>query len=275
METLVVSPQKVCPRVADTSGAPERLFVLGDASVLSRDSITVVGTRRPTADGLRAAFRFGRGIAASGIVVVSGLARGVDTKAHEGALQAGGITIAVLAHGLDRIYPPENRRLAERVIEGGGCLVSEYPPGTPPRRGNFPARNRILSALSHATVVIEAGEKSGSLITAGYALDQGREVFVVPGAFDAPSFSGSHRLIADGARLVSDPTEVLGVMPAAPAVVGADVRRWFGLLGASATLSQLFAVSRLSLSDLEVRLGDAETRGEIVRLGAQHFLYVG
>lgn len=160
MEASVISPKQFCPRVAETSGAPERLFVLGDVSVLARSAITVVGTRRPTADGLRAAFRFGRGIAASGIAVVSGLARGVDTKAHEGAIAAGGVTVAVLAHGLDRIYPPENRGLARRILDTGGCLVTEYPPGTPPHRGHFPARNRILSALSWATVVIEAGEEA-------------------------------------------------------------------------------------------------------------------
>ncbi len=275
MQAQIILPKEVCPRVADISGAPAALFVLGNSSVLAKDAITVVGTRRPTADGLRAAFRFGRGIAATGTVVVSGLARGVDTKAHQGALAAGGVTVAVLAHGLDRIYPPENRNLARRILDTGGCLVTEYPPGTPPLRGHFPARNRILSGLSWATVVIEAGQKSGSLITAGFALDQGREVYVVPGPFDAPSFSGSHRLISEGAALVSDPSEVLAAVPPIPALPGADLAKWFGAIGAAATLGELFAVSRLSLPDLEGRLCDAELNGSVIKLAAQHYLFVG
>ena len=275
MEVQEISPATVCPLVAGTSGAPEKLFVIGNVAALGHPAVTVVGTRRPTAEGLRAAFRFGRGLAAAGEVVVSGLARGVDTKAHEGALAAGGVTVAVLAHGLDRIYPPENRELALRIVDRGGCLVTEYPFGTPPHKAHFPARNRILSSLSRATVVIEAGEKSGSLITAGFALDQGREVFVVPGAFDSPSFVGSHRLITEGAALVSDPAEVIGALPEKPVSEGEEVEKWFRKIGASATLSELFSVSRLQLSDLEVRLRDAEGRGSVLKLGTQRYLFVG
>jgi DNA processing protein len=271
IERLSVSSH--LPLLAQISAPPREIFYLVDAGVLTREAVTVVGTRRPTAEGLRAAFRFGRDLAAAGLVVVSGLARGVDTKAHEGALCAGGITVAVLAHGLDRIYPPENGELAQRITEQGGCLVTEYPSGTPPHRRHFPARNRILAGLSRATVVVEAGEKSGSLITAGFALDQGREVFVVPGSFDAPSFSGSHRLISDGAALVSMPSELLGSAPRSRSG-GAELSRWFGPEGV-ATLGELFAASRLALADLEAFLLEAEREGRITRVGAQRYLYIG
>ena len=150
-------------------------------------------------------------LANSGITVVSGLALGVDTIAHRSCLNAGGRTLAVLGSGVDRIYPPQNRRLAGKVISNG-AIISDYPPGTPPEANNFPPRNRIISGLSLATVVVEAGIKSGALITANFALEQGREVFAVPGNILAPQSRGPNRLIQNGAHPLLDPKEILDVL---------------------------------------------------------------
>jgi len=168
----------------------------------------VVGSRRPTRYGLDAAFMIGRELAAAGITVVSGLARGIDARAHEGALSAGGSVAAVLGCGVDVVYPREHERLYAEVAESG-CLISEYPPGTRPLPGNFPARNRIISGLSRAAVVVEAGIKSGALITAGHALAQGRDVYAVPGSIFSPACEGSNRLLADGAHPLLKTEDIL------------------------------------------------------------------
>jgi DNA processing protein len=146
------------------------------------------------------------------VAVVSGLARGIDTAAHQGALEAGGRTWAVLGCGLDVVYPPENRELY-RQIQAQGALISEFPLGTPPEAKNFPIRNRLISGLSQAVVVVEAGEKSGTHITVQFALDQGREVMAVPGPVDAPTSVGPHRLIQQGAKLVRDAEDILAELP--------------------------------------------------------------
>jgi DNA processing protein len=196
------------------AGLPEMPFLLyGRGSVLPGDSLAVgvVGSRRPSPHGIRQAERFGDGLARLGITVVSGLARGVDAAAHQAALAAGGRTIAVLGSGLGRIYPQEHRELACRISRSG-AVVSEFPWDAPPRQFHFPHRNRILSGLSRGVLVVEAGEKSGSLITAGWAMEQDREVFALPGRVDAPEARGALRLIQDGARLVLDPGEIAEVL---------------------------------------------------------------
>ncbi len=187
---------------------PDPLFVLGDADVLKLPAIAIVGSRNPTSGGRDNAYRFARHLARTGFVIVSGLAEGVDAAAHEGALDANGLTVAVLGHGLDRIYPAANGALAERILEDG-ALVSEYAPGTPPRRANFPQRNRIISGLSLGTLVVEAARRSGSLITARTAGEQGREVFAIPGSIHNPMAKGCHRLIRQGARLVESADDIL------------------------------------------------------------------
>jgi DNA processing protein len=194
---------------------PFLLFVRGTVLPADSNAVGVVGSRRPSPYGLRQAARFAAGLAAAGITVVSGLARGIDAAAHRGALEAGGRTIAVLGSGLGRIYPGEHRDLARRVA-GAGAVLTEFPWDSAPRQFHFPHRNRILSALSRAVLVVEAGERSGSLITADWAAEQDREVFAVPGRVDAEEARGCLRLIQDGARLVADPeeiAEVLGVRP--------------------------------------------------------------
>jgi DNA processing protein len=175
-------------------------------------AIAIVGSRRATAYGLGVAETLAGDLAARGITVVSGLARGIDTAAHRGALGAGGRTIAVLGSGIDVIYPPENRALA-REIEARGALVSQFPPGMTPRPWNFPARNRILAALVLGVVVVEAAERSGALITAGFAADLGREVFAIPGRITDVASVGSLRLLQDGAKLVRDWTDVVQELP--------------------------------------------------------------
>jgi len=165
-------------------------------------AIAVVGSRRTTNYGAYCAKKLSYDLAMRGVQVVSGLARGIDSIAHEGCLAAGGKTIAVLGCGLDNIYPPENTRLFEDIIKSGGLGVSEYPPGMPPLQHNFPARNRIISGLSSGVLVVEAAKRSGSLITACYALEQGREVFAIPGNMDCAYSRGTNQLIKDGAKMV-------------------------------------------------------------------------
>jgi DNA processing protein len=178
--------------------SPPVLYVRGELSVSDEIAVAVVGTRRVTRYGRQIAEEIAAGLAQSGVTVVSGLARGVDILAHQAAVDAGGRTIAVLGCGVDRIYPPEHRRYADRIILQG-ALVSDYPPGTQPDATNFPPRNRIISGLSLAVVVVEAGEKSGALITASFAAEQGRDVFAVPGNIHAPQSVGTNRLIQKGA----------------------------------------------------------------------------
>jgi DNA processing protein len=172
-------------------------------------TLAIVGTRRASADGKRTARYFARELAAAGCTIVSGLAFGIDAAAHEGALDAGGATVAVLAGGLDTIYPHSHDALARRILERGGTLVSEYPPGEEPFGYRFIERNRIISGISRGVLIVEAPESSGSLATARYAVEQDREVFVVPGAVSAANFKGSHALIRQGAELVTAPDDIL------------------------------------------------------------------
>ncbi len=190
---------------------PLALSCLGGLTCADARAVAIVGARRATPAGQEVARRLARELAHAGVTVVSGLARGVDAAAHEGALEAGGRTIAVLGTGLDRVYPPQHLRLAARVA-ARGALLSEEPPGTGPSRWSFPRRNRIVAGLSLGVVVVEAGPRSGALITADLALQQGREVFAVPGSVLEPLARGSNRLIRDGAHLVESADDVLDVL---------------------------------------------------------------
>jgi DNA processing protein len=195
-------------RLREIDQPPPVLYVRG--SLASEDSwaVAVVGTRRVTAYGRQVTEELSAHLARNGVTVVSGLARGVDAIAHQAALKAGGRTVAVLGSGVDRVYPPEHRTLAEQII-ASGALVSDFAPGTPPDASNFPPRNRIISGLSMAVVVVEAGETSGALITAQFAVDQGREVFAVPGNILAPQSKGTNRLIQQGAQPLLSAGDVL------------------------------------------------------------------
>ena len=188
---------------------PPTLYVRGDCPLDGEKQFAIVGSRRCTRDGQRAARDIARELARCGVTVVSGMARGIDTCAHEGALAAEGRTVAVLGCGVDIAYPPENAALMAQIIESGGAVVSEYVPGTTPLPGNFPARNRIISGLSSGVLLVEGAQRSGAMITVNCALEQGREVFAVPGGIYSPLSVAPNRMIVDGATPVISPWEVL------------------------------------------------------------------
>ena len=192
----------------ESPDAPAALFVRGDIRILAEPQIAMVGSRNPTAGGRATARDFAAFFARAGLTVTSGLALGIDAACHEGALAAGGPTVAVLGCGLDQVYPRNHEALAERITRQG-AVISEFPPGTEPRAACFPQRNRIIAGLSHGTLVIEAAEKSGSLITARLAGVAGRDVFAIPGSIHNPLARGCHQLIRQGAKLVERPEDVL------------------------------------------------------------------
>jgi DNA processing protein len=192
---------------------PQTLWIKGDVEVLRAPAVAIVGSRAASPYALEVARRLGSDLARRNVAVVSGMARGVDSAAHRGALEADGITIAVFGCGVDVIYPPEHRELAKRIAERG-ALVSEFPPGRPPMKNNFPQRNRIISGLSLAVVIVEAAEGSGSLITADFALEQGRAVLAVPGNVLGGRNYGAHALLRDGAKLVECADDILEELPA-------------------------------------------------------------
>lgn len=212
------------PRLKEIDQPPPVLYVRGSLTAEDTWAVAVVGTRRVTAYGRQVTEELAAFLAANGMTVVSGLARGVDTIAHQAALKAGGRTVAVLGSGVDRIYPPEHSQLAEKMMSSG-AIISDYAPGTPPDASNFPPRNRIISGLSMATVVVEAGEASGALITAQFATDQGREVFAVPGNILAPQSKGTNRLIAQGARPMLSGRDLLDILNMTRVTEQRQVRR--------------------------------------------------
>ena len=209
LDLLTIQDAGYPNRLRNIYDPPCLLYVRGRLPAFDDEAaVAVVGTRDCTPYGVSCAEKLGFGLAAGGALVVSGLARGIDSAALRGALRGGGTVTAVLGNGLDVVYPRENRYLYEDIA-ASGALLSEYPPGTPPEGRHFPVRNRIMSGLSLATLVVEAPERSGALITAGTALEQGRDVFAVPGPIDAPASVGCNRLIRDGAGLVTDAWDIL------------------------------------------------------------------
>lgn len=195
-------------QLAAFDDAPPLLYLRGEILPADRQAVGIVGSRQCTSYGRRMAERLAAGLVRAGYTVISGLARGIDGAAHRSALDAGGRTLAVLAGGLSRIYPPEHADLAERVVENG-AILTETPMTVEPQPGMFPARNRIISALSRAVVIVEAGERSGALITATHAAEQGREVFTVPGQSDSPASAGCLDLIRKGARMIRHVDDLL------------------------------------------------------------------
>ncbi len=270
---------------------PPVLYVKGGLPAAGTPAVAVVGTRRPSYHGMRTAEKMAYDLADAGIVVVSGMARGIDTCAHEGALRAGGCTLAVLGSGLLKVYPPENGKLAERIA-AAGAVISEYPLSTPPRRENFPRRNRLLSGLSLGVVVVEAGERSGALITVDCALEQGREVLAVPGPAGAIGSRGTNRLLREGARLVENAADVIaelgltvvrrpekteaaddGKPVLRAAELGTEADRIFSLLGEEpAEVDELIAVSGLSPEKVLGGLGRLEIGGLVRQLPGKRFV---
>lgn len=200
----------------EISGPPFGIYMRGVLPAPDMPLFAIVGTRRATPDGKTVARRFARSIAQYGFGIVSGLALGIDAASHVGCLDAQGTTVAALAGGLNAIYPQENERLAERILLNGGAIISEYPLGAPPYPNRFLERNRIISGLARGVLIVEAPQGSGSLVTAHFALEQNRDVFVVPGAIAHPNFFGSHALIRQGATLVTSPEEILEAYGIAP-----------------------------------------------------------
>jgi DNA processing protein len=263
---------------------PIVLWTRGDPAALGGPAVAVIGSRRATPTGLAVARRLAVDLAEAGLCVVSGLARGVDGAAHAGALAVGRSTVAVLGCGADIVYPREHTLLAARIVEAG-ALVSEFPPGTPPLPRLFPVRNRIISGLALAVVIVEASDKSGSLITARMALEQGRDVLAVPGSVLSGQYRGSHGLIKDGARLVETVTDVLEeigwVAPpeaARPGVTrGGSPPHPTALEHAMApgepySVDDLAARTAWTTQDLLAEIGRLEVRGRIVRSAGGRFV---
>lgn len=255
--------------------APPGLFVRGELP--SSPGVAVVGTRKCTKYGLDIAAGYGRAIAAAGWILVSGLARGIDGAAHRGTVGGGGRGVAVLGGGLDAIYPREHASLAAKLLEFGGAVVSEYPPGAAPLARRFPPRNRIISGLSRAVVVVEAGVKGGALITARLALDQGVTVFAVPGDIERDSSRGCNLLIRDGAHPVLDRADLVEELalllgppaPAQPSGAGGEPDEVTAVLGAGAVpIDELAARIGLSMPAALAAVGRLEAEGKVEFDGA-------
>jgi DNA processing protein len=264
---------------------PSMLWLRGNPAAFLQPAVAIVGSRAATAVGLELAGRLAEELAARGVTVVSGLARGVDSAAHRGALRVGGRTIAVLGSGVDLIYPREHTSLASDICVDG-LVVSEHEPGVPPLPYHFPRRNRLISGLSRAVVVIEASEKSGSLITAHYALEQGREVMAVPGNALSGRNRGGHALIRDGAKIVEtvdDIVEDLGIVPRSSASAGREANAVASACsgdpvlramapGEAYDVDALAALSGLSGLRLLPHLLDLELQGSVRRAPGGRFI---
>jgi DNA processing protein len=268
--------------IAEISGRPPVLFVRGALESADDTSVGIVGTRRATPYGRQASERIAAELAQAGVTVISGLARGVDAVAHRAALEAGGRTIAVLGSGPDVIYPAEHGRLVEQILESG-AVVSEQPPGAKPDAPNFPARNRIISGMSIGIVVIEAPVRSGALITASFAADQGREVFVVPGNVFSQSSEGTNALLRDGARIVRSGKDVLedlaiGSTPGAPAhqvelLLDDRERQLYAAVGSEARhIDELAEDTGFATWSVSAMLTAMELRGLVRNHGAQFYV---
>jgi len=256
------------PRLlAEISDPPARLWTRGDRSTFTSIGVAVIGARSASQEGLTAAYEIAFDLARAGIVVISGLARGVDSSAHQGALDGGGKTIAVLGTGIDRVYPPENAELFERIASNG-LLVTEFPLESAPEDWHFPRRNRIISGLSKAVVVVEAREKSGSLITARLAADQGRDVMAVPGTFVGGRNRGANALLRDGAKLVESAVDILQEL-------GLDnraARRGESPEVVEFTVDEIAEQLKIPAGEALARLLEWELTGEVQRIGSGRFI---
>jgi DNA processing protein len=266
--------------LSQISGAPLLLFINGNVDALHLPSIAMVGSRNPTRGGIQSAVEFSRHLARGGYSIISGLAEGIDTAAHRGALDADGTTVAILGHGIDRVYPAQNHELAHQIA-ARGALVSEYPIGAPPDKRHFPERNRLISGLALGTLVVEAARRSGSLITARLAAEQGREVFALPGSIHNPLARGCHELIRQGAKLVESAADIHSELkPLADHLLQYSVEHKHGAASAldadedyiilrktlgfdPATMDELHTQSGLTIDQLSSMLLILELQGEV------------
>jgi DNA processing protein len=271
-------------RLREIAQPPPVLYLRGSLTAEDDWCVALVGTRRASAYGRQVTEEIASALARSGVTVVSGLARGVDACAHQAALDAGGRSLGVLGCGVDIVYPPENRRLFERMLAQGG-LISDYPPGTPPDAANFPPRNRIISGLGMAVVIIEAGESSGALITASFAAEQGREVFAVPGNITSPLSRGTNRLISDGAHPLLSPQNILETLEL---TLVTEQRAARSILPADALEAQLYAAvgqeplhvdeirarTELPIEKVTATLALMELKGMVRQVGGMNYVAV-
>lgn len=266
------------PLLNEIASPPLGLFVRGDVRVLIRPQLAMVGSRHASPGGKKTTVAFARDLAVSGLVITSGLALGIDSHAHHGCLVGDQPTIAVMATGIERIYPPENRELYARII-ARGAVVTEFPPGTAPRANHFPQRNRIISGLTLGTLVVEAGVRSGSLITARLAAEQGREVFAIPGSIHMATSRGCHALIRQGAKLVENIEDILEELPGrvaipydrqSPAPTGENpMPALYALLDyAPASLDELMDRSQMSAAVVSAGLLELELQGWVAQTDA-------
>jgi DNA processing protein len=260
------------PLLAEIADPPLLLYIRGRSALLHGAALAIVGSRNASVQGQANARAFARSLSEAGLTIVSGLALGIDTAAHEGALHGCGSTAAIIGTGADRIYPARNAALARRIAEEG-CMVSEYPLGTPPRPEHFPQRNRIISGLAAGVLVIEAAAGSGSLITARMANEQGRDVFALPGSIHATLSKGCHQLIRDGAQLVESSNDVLLALSMAPLVRAMQPAAppppspLLAILGNDAVhIDTILAQGALTASALSAELLDLEMAGIVARL---------
>lgn len=214
IEEISIKNNKYPNQLKNIYDPPAKLYVLGNKSILNQRNFAIVGSRKATQYGKKIAMQISKELAENGLNVVSGLAIGIDSYAHLGCLQVkdAGKTIAVLGSGLDVIYPKENRKLAEQIINSGGCIISEYPIGSKIEKNNFPQRNRIISGLSEGILVVEASKKSGALITTEFGAEQGKEVFAVPGDINKEQSEGCNLLIKDGANVVTSSQDIIYII---------------------------------------------------------------
>jgi DNA processing protein len=233
---------------------PPVLYLRGEFTAEDGWAVGIVGTRAVTPYGRQVTEELASVLAHNGVTVVSGLARGVDAIAHSAAIKAGGRTLAVLGSGVDKIYPPENRQMAEKIMSQGAVL-SDYAPGTPPEATNFPPRNRIISGLSMAVVIVEAGDTSGALITAEFALEQGREVFAVPGNIYAPQSKGPNRLLNNGARMLLKPQDVLEALDLTRNVERREIRKVMPADSTEASLLEILGAEPVHVDEIRGQTG--------------------
>ena len=263
---------------------PPVLYVRGEIRDEDDWAVAVIGTRRVTSYGRQVAADVAGMLARNGLTVVSGLARGVDSIAHQTSLESNGRTLAVLGCGIDRVYPPENRALMDQIPEHG-AVITDYPPGTKPEASNFPARNRIISGLARSVVVVEAGSRSGALITASFAAEQGREVFAVPGNIFSPSSKGANRLIQQGAHPLLNPQDILELLNlemineqrSARTALPEDATeaQLYHILGTEALhVDEIRAQSDLPIEKVTATLTLMELKGIIRQVGAMHYVAV-
>jgi DNA processing protein len=282
---LLTWEDRVFPaQLLEIASPPIVLYRWGTLEREDRHAVALVGTRRPTVYGQAVARDLATALAVHGITVISGLARGIDSIAHRAALDAGGRTLAILGSGLDEIYPPEHRNLAQEIA-GQGALLTEFPLGTRPEAGNFPVRNRIVAGLARAVVVVEAGEASGALITAEFAADQGRDVFAVPGSIYSRASRGTNRLLLSGATPLTSPEDVLEALRVPSALpleeeasisLGGELEMQLaGLLSDDPVhADDLVARTRRTPSEVMAALAMLELQGRAVQVGGMNYVCV-